>query len=79
MTRHVLLADDGYGCHLESGLKYTALCGRTFDPEVVDREEYVLGGPDSPHAYLCFDCTTVRAGGTISPRRRELHFGGETA
>lgn len=40
MTRYVLIAEDGYGCHIESGLKYTTLCGRTLHLENVDREQY---------------------------------------
>lgn len=73
MTRHVLIADDGYGCHLESGLKYTTLCGRSFDPDVVEREQYEPAeSHDDPHVQLCFDCHTVGTGGEISARRREL-------
>ena len=75
MTAFVLIAGDGYGCHLESGLKYTTLCGRTFDDDRVDREQYEHpADPDHPHASLCFDCHTVANGGSISPLRRDRHF-----
>jgi len=71
----VLRADDGYGCHFESGLWYITLCGRQLDPDETDREEYECpADPDHPHASLCFDCYSVRNGGEISDRRRELHF-----
>ena len=77
MTTWVLRADDGYGCHIESGLRFVTLCGRQFDPDEVDRERYEgADDPDHPHAQLCFDCHTVGAGGSISDRRRELHFDG---
>lgn len=77
VTTWVLRADDGYGCHIESGLQYVTLCGRTFDADDVEREQYESpADPDHPHAQLCFDCHTVGAGGQISERRRELHFGG---
>jgi hypothetical protein len=77
VTTWVLLADDGYGCHIESGLKYVSLCGRTFDPDDVEREHYENPSDhDHPHASLCFDCHTVGVGGEIDERRREIHFDG---
>lgn len=81
MTQYVLIAKDGYGCHLESGLKYTTLCGRTLQPENVAREQYEPPEDhDHPHASLCFDCYTVGNGGLVKPGRRERHFsGGGTA
>lgn len=76
MTTWLLIAADGYGCHLESGLKFTTLCGRTFDAEDVERVRYEgADSHDHPHSTKCFDCLTVSAGGTIGERRRELHFG----
>ena len=78
MTRYALRADDGYGVHLESGLQYVTLCGR-YLPEAT-RETYTCpDDPKHPHARLCFDCHTVKNGGSITPRRREIHFGGEPA
>ncbi|WP_222919405.1 hypothetical protein [Natrinema sp. SYSU A 869] len=75
MTTFVLIVEDGYGCHLESGLQYTTLCGRTFDTNKVERIEYETPeSPEHPHATLCFDCSTVSNGGSISPRRRDRHF-----
>jgi hypothetical protein len=75
VSTFVLRADDGYGCHIESGLRYVSLCGRTFDPDDVDRERYEPPSDhDHPHSSLCFDCHTVGASGGISDRRRELHF-----
>ncbi|WP_137288645.1 hypothetical protein [Natronorubrum halophilum] len=77
MSRHVLIAEDGYGCHLESGLKYTTLCGRVFDAGDVGREQYEPPEDhDHPHATLCFDCCTVANGGSVKPSRRERHFAG---
>ena len=78
MTTYVLRAGDGYGSHIESGLQYVSLCGRRFDPDEVDREEYDPPevDHDHPHATLCFDCDTVKNGGEISEKRREIHFNG---
>lgn len=77
LSRFVLIAGDGYGCHLESGLQYVTLCGRTFDPDEVDREEYEAPeDPDHGHAHLCFDCHSVKTGGSINETRRDRHFNG---
>lgn len=77
MTRHVLRADDGYGCHVESSFRYVSLCGRRFGPDDVEREPYEHpADPEHPHTSLCFDCLTVANGGEVSDRRRELHFNG---
>ncbi|WP_265108239.1 hypothetical protein [Halosolutus halophilus] len=77
MTTWLLIADDGYGCHLESGLQYTTLCGRTFDAAEVERVEYEgVDSHDHPHSAKCFDCLTVNAGGEVSPCRRGIHFSG---
>lgn len=40
VRQYVLIAANGYGCHLESGIKYMTLCGRTFDPDDVEPEAY---------------------------------------
>ncbi|MDQ2053198.1 hypothetical protein [Halobellus sp. H-GB7] len=73
---HLLFAGDGYGGHIESGLRYISLCGTTFDPEAVDREAYACpNDPDHKHAHLCFDCTSVRNGGSVREHHRSRHGG----
>jgi len=80
VSSYVLIADDGYGCHIESALAYTTLCGRTFGPEAVDREEYdPQTEPEEQHLYLCALCHRVGNGGSISQKQREIHFGRASA
>lgn len=62
MTRFVIRAGDGYGCHFES-VRGVTLCGRAFDvgAEDISREQYKPpADPEHPHATLCFDCHSER-------------------
>lgn len=78
---HVLAADDGYGWHFESGLRFVTLCGRVLeDEDDVAREPYEgAPTPEHRHASLCFDCLTVANGGAIGDERRAIHFDGGRA
>lgn len=54
---YVLFAGDGYGAHVEAGLRYVTACGRVLDAETTERERYEKPrDPDHRHASVCFDC-----------------------
>lgn len=61
MTRYTLLAGDGRGTHLETGLRGLTLCGRSINvgDDDVTREPYDPGENDE-HVTLCMDCSRVR-------------------
>lgn len=78
MGRYVDLGG-GYGWHIESAMRGVTLCGRRFDRgDVIERVDVdtiqarFRETGDKPG--YCFDCHSVNNGGTISARRREIHF-----
>lgn len=49
-----VLIDENEFVHLESGLRYTTICGLTFDSDDVDRVRFDLGRHN--HTQRCQNC-----------------------
>lgn len=57
-TGYVVNLDNGHNGYCVENLIGVTYCGRTFDPEDVDRKLYAINrGHDHPHNTLCFDCS----------------------
>ncbi|OVE83294.1 hypothetical protein [Natronolimnobius baerhuensis] len=57
-TGYVVNLDNGHNGYCFESLVGLTYCGRTFDPEAVDRELYAIGRDEEhPHNTLCFDCS----------------------
>ncbi|MDJ1430447.1 hypothetical protein [Halostagnicola sp. A-GB9-2] len=61
-TGYVVNLGNGHNGFCVEGLVGFTYCGRTFDPEAVDRELYSIGrDADHPHNYLCYDCSKANS------------------
>lgn len=55
MTVEWVLVDNDL-VHLESGIRYTTLCGKTYHRDDVERERFTY----ERHSTRCFDCDSVQ-------------------
>lgn len=57
-TGYVADLDNGHNGYCIESLVGVTYCGRTFDPEDVERELYAVDRDhDHPHNMLCFNCS----------------------